>query len=126
MARIGLQQGQASFPAAIRERPTNPPFWQLSIWFRRCLTLRAFQNRLASSSTACRWLTSFLESPTVHAPPHSSSAVRLIALTGHGQQEDLDRSRAGGFAAHLVKPIELRQLLDLLEPVAGAAATPEA
>jgi PAS domain S-box-containing protein len=53
------------------------------------------------------------------------AAVRLIALTGHGQQEDLDRSRAEGFAAHLVKPIELRQLLDLLKPVAGDAA-PEA
>jgi CheY-like chemotaxis protein len=53
------------------------------------------------------------------------AAVRLIALTGHGQQEDLDRSHAEGFAAHLVKPIELRQLLDVLTPVAGAAATPE-
>lgn len=51
------------------------------------------------------------------------AAVRLIALTGHGQQEDLDRSRAGGFAAHLVKPIELRQLLDLLEPVAGSESS---
>jgi PAS domain S-box-containing protein len=54
------------------------------------------------------------------------AAVRLIALTGHGQQEDLDRSRAEGFAAHLVKPAELRELLDLLEPVAGAAAAPAA
>ena len=48
------------------------------------------------------------------------AAVRLIALTGHGQQEDLDRSRAEGFMAHLVKPVELRQLLDLLETAAGA------
>jgi len=54
------------------------------------------------------------------------AAVRLIALTGHGQQEDLDRSRAEGFAAHLVKPIELQQILDLLKPVDGAAATREA
>ncbi|HEV2851173.1 MAG TPA: ATP-binding protein [Thermoanaerobaculia bacterium] len=54
------------------------------------------------------------------------AGVRLIALTGHGQQEDLDRSRAEGFAAHLVKPVELRHLLDVLEPVAGAAAAPAA
>ncbi len=54
------------------------------------------------------------------------AAVRLIALTGHGQQEDLDRSRAEGFAAHLVKPVELRQILDLLKPAAGAAAAPVA
>ncbi len=52
--------------------------------------------------------------------------VRLIALTGHGRQEDLDRSRAEGFAAHLVKPVELRQLLDLLKPVTEAVAAPEA
>jgi CheY-like chemotaxis protein len=54
------------------------------------------------------------------------AAVRLIALTGHGRPEDLDRTRAEGFAAHLVKPVKLQQILDLLEPVAGAAATPEA
>ncbi len=50
------------------------------------------------------------------------AAVRLIALTGHGQREDIDRSRAEGFAAHLVKPVELREILDLLKPVAGAVA----
>jgi PAS domain S-box-containing protein len=50
------------------------------------------------------------------------ASVRLIALTGHGQQEDLDRSRAEGFAAHLVKPVEPQRLLDVLAPVAGAAA----
>ena len=54
------------------------------------------------------------------------AAVRLIALTGHGQPEDLDRSRAEGFAAHLVKPVELRQLLDLLKPAGGAATPSEA
>ena len=54
------------------------------------------------------------------------AAVRLIALTGHGQPEDLDRSRAEGFAAHLVKPVELPQLLDRLKPAAGAAATADA
>jgi PAS domain S-box-containing protein len=54
------------------------------------------------------------------------AAVRLIALTGYGRPENLDRSRAEGFAAHLVKPVELRQLLDFLKPVAEAAAPPEA
>jgi PAS domain S-box-containing protein len=51
------------------------------------------------------------------------AGVFLIALTGHGQQEDRDRSRTEGFAAHLVKPVELRQLLGLF---AGAAAAPAA
>jgi PAS domain S-box-containing protein len=48
------------------------------------------------------------------------AAVRLIALTGHGQQEDLDRSRVEGFEAHLVKPVELRQLLDRLLRKSGS------
>jgi CheY-like chemotaxis protein/anti-sigma regulatory factor (Ser/Thr protein kinase) len=44
------------------------------------------------------------------------AGVCLIALTGHSQPEDRERSRAEGFVAHLVKPIELQQLLDLLKP----------
>ena len=47
--------------------------------------------------------------------------LRLIALSGLGQQEDFDRSRAEGFAAHLVKPIELSRLLDLVAPTAEMA-----
>ena len=54
------------------------------------------------------------------------ATICLIALTGYGQPQDLDRSRAEGFMAHLVKPVELPQLLDLLKPAGGAVATPEA
>jgi signal transduction histidine kinase/ActR/RegA family two-component response regulator len=35
----------------------------------------------------------------------------LIALTGYGQDRDRARSRAAGFAAHLVKPVEAKELL---------------
>jgi PAS domain S-box-containing protein len=38
----------------------------------------------------------------------------LVALTGYGQQEDRDRSRAAGFAAHLVKPADLVALRAIL------------
>ena len=41
--------------------------------------------------------------------------VMLIALTGWGQPEDLQRTRAAGFDAHLVKPLEIDRLLDLLK-----------
>jgi signal transduction histidine kinase len=34
------------------------------------------------------------------------SGVQLVAMTGYGQEGDRDRSRAAGFAAHLVKPVE--------------------
>jgi len=40
--------------------------------------------------------------------------VMLIALTGWGQPEDFRRTREAGFHAHLVKPLELDQLLSLL------------
>jgi PAS domain S-box-containing protein len=36
--------------------------------------------------------------------------LRLIALTGYGQPSDRERSRAAGFAAHLVKPVSLMEL----------------
>jgi len=34
-------------------------------------------------------------------------SLRLVALTGYGQQEDRQRSKAAGFDDHLVKPVEL-------------------
>jgi signal transduction histidine kinase len=41
--------------------------------------------------------------------------IRLIAVTGYGQPSDHERSRAVGFDAHLVKPIELGELARLLD-----------
>jgi PAS domain S-box-containing protein len=43
-----------------------------------------------------------------------SGGPRLIALTGYGQQEDLARSRRVGFDGHLVKPVSLDRLRELL------------
>jgi CheY-like chemotaxis protein len=43
----------------------------------------------------------------------------LIALTGWGQAEDRQRSRAAGFDYHLVKPVDpgaLQRLLAAAEP----------
>jgi signal transduction histidine kinase/ActR/RegA family two-component response regulator len=36
--------------------------------------------------------------------------VGLIALTGYGQAEDLERTRAAGFDGHFVKPIDFEEL----------------
>ena len=41
--------------------------------------------------------------------------VRVIALTGWGQQEDFRRTREAGFAAHLVKPLKTYDLLQILQ-----------
>jgi len=38
----------------------------------------------------------------------------LVALTGYGQEEDRRRSSSAGFDHHLVKPIDVDRLLELL------------
>ncbi|WP_343639688.1 ATP-binding protein [Roseateles sp.] len=50
------------------------------------------------------------------------AACRLIALTGYGQVSDSERSRAAGFDAHLIKPVEIDQLVRLIEAPENAAA----
>ena len=49
--------------------------------------------------------------------------MRLIALTGWGQQDDRRKSREAGFDRHLVKPVEPLELDDALrgrEPASEA------
>jgi len=43
-----------------------------------------------------------------------TTAPRLIALTGYGQESDRARARAAGFAEHLTKPVEVDRLLEAL------------
>ncbi|HKQ68170.1 MAG TPA: ATP-binding protein [Polyangiaceae bacterium] len=45
----------------------------------------------------------------------SLSRLKLIAITGYGQESDRERSRDAGFHEHLVKPIDLAGLQGLLE-----------
>jgi signal transduction histidine kinase len=40
--------------------------------------------------------------------------VRLVAVTGYGQEHDRRRSAAAGFDAHLVKPVDLDQLARMI------------
>ena len=44
----------------------------------------------------------------------SGASARIIALTGYGQLEDRQRSAAAGFAAHLVKPVDIGTLVSML------------
>lgn len=46
--------------------------------------------------------------------PEGAGTV-LVAITGWGQEKDRQQSRAAGFDHHLVKPVELEQILALLE-----------
>ena len=42
------------------------------------------------------------------------SPLRLIALTGYGQPQDRERALAAGFDEHLVKPVSVQRLLDVM------------
>ena len=39
----------------------------------------------------------------------------LVAFTGFGQQDDVERCQEAGFDKHLLKPVDPRQLRKLLE-----------
>jgi CheY-like chemotaxis protein/two-component sensor histidine kinase len=41
----------------------------------------------------------------------SGSPAQIVALTGYGRLEDVEKAKAAGFDAHLVKPVDVQQLL---------------
>jgi len=45
----------------------------------------------------------------------------LIAMTGYGQEEDRRRTYEAGFHHHLVKPVDIDELEDLLASHGGPA-----
>jgi CheY-like chemotaxis protein len=57
-----------------------------------------------------------------------SANVLLVAMTGYGQEDDRIRSREAGFNAHLVKPVDLAALNELLAhpELAGTHGEPAA
>ena len=44
-----------------------------------------------------------------------------IALSGYGQEEDIQRSREAGFAAHLTKPASREAIIEAVAAVAAKA-----
>jgi PAS domain S-box-containing protein len=51
-----------------------------------------------------------------------NGAIKGIALTGYGMEQDVARSRAAGFVAHLTKPVSIQSL----ETALNAAVNPKA
>ena len=49
--------------------------------------------------------------------------VPVVAITGFGRHDDVERARAAGFYSHLTKPIDLQALTDVLEQLAKSGAT---
>jgi PAS domain S-box-containing protein len=48
--------------------------------------------------------------------------VTIIALTGYGQHEDIQRARAAGFDAHIIKPVDFGRLARLIAEFSGRSA----
>jgi CheY-like chemotaxis protein len=46
--------------------------------------------------------------------------LRLVAMTGYGQEKDRERSRRAGFEQHLVKPLDLSLIAKAIEGPAAA------
>jgi CheY-like chemotaxis protein len=46
--------------------------------------------------------------------------IPVVAITGYGQASDRERSAAAGFAAHLVKPVDLGELAALVGRLSSA------
>jgi len=61
-------------------------------------------------------LAGHLRLATTYRPPI------LVAISGYGQETDRERSRAAGFNAHLVKPVDLTVLNTLLDHIAAGEA----
>jgi signal transduction histidine kinase/ActR/RegA family two-component response regulator len=53
-------------------------------------------------------------------------AVRLVAVTGYGQEPDRRASALAGFDAHLVKPVDLEEICAVVERLAPTPPGPEA
>jgi two-component system, chemotaxis family, CheB/CheR fusion protein len=54
-----------------------------------------------------------------------TAAVPAIAVTGFGQEEDVARTRAAGFFAHLAKPVQIAQLIEAIRSaLPGSAGIP--
>jgi CheY-like chemotaxis protein len=49
------------------------------------------------------------------------SAVKAVALSGFGTEEDRRRSRSAGFVAHLVKPVDVIRLENVINDIVAPA-----
>ena len=52
--------------------------------------------------------------------------VALVALTGYGLEEDIKRAREAGFTDHVVKPVKIERVFEILSLVAAEEGRPQA
>jgi CheY-like chemotaxis protein/anti-sigma regulatory factor (Ser/Thr protein kinase) len=79
---------------------------------------RARRPRLALVDIGLPGIDGYELGRRLHAEP-GYEALPIVALTGFGQEIDRRRSAAEGFAEHLVKPVQVDQIVALLERLIG-------
>ena len=51
----------------------------------------------------------------------SLQGIRLVAVTGYGEEQAIRRSKEAGFDHHLVKPLDIDMLIGLVSEAGGPA-----
>jgi CheY-like chemotaxis protein len=51
--------------------------------------------------------------------PVGGESLRLVAITGYGQESDNRRAMAAGFDRHLVKPVDLASLMSAVRELSS-------
>ncbi|MCS0608760.1 PAS domain-containing protein [Massilia solisilvae] len=59
----------------------------------------------------------------LRAQPETADSV-LIAVTGYGQEQDREQAFASGFRYHLVKPVDMDRLAQVLDEIVACANAP--
>ena len=84
------------------------------------LTADAFRPQVAILDIGLPVMDGYALGRELRARLGSATPV-LIALTGYGQEQDQRRSAEAGFASHLVKPVDARQLVHLVDELGNRA-----
>jgi CheY-like chemotaxis protein len=86
--------------------------------FEAITLARSVQPELALLDLGLPVLDGYELAERLRAEP-ALAALKLIAVTGYGQEQDRERTKQAGFHAHLVKPVNLAELAAILEGMAG-------
>jgi CheY-like chemotaxis protein len=81
---------------------------------------RALHPEIALLDLGLPGLDGYAIARALRADP-ATAHMTLVALTGYGQPADRERSRAAGFDAHLVKPVDFDELQALVGGLTAAA-----
>jgi two-component system CheB/CheR fusion protein len=74
---------------------------------------RVFRPQLVLLDIGLPGMDGFEVAKRLRQCPETRGAV-LVAVTGYAEPEILRRSREAGFSRHLVKPVEMAELLELV------------